>query len=80
MAVSASLISVAPNPSDPAGTVITFTRSDSPTPVTIPVSIPWSTNTTNQDIQIIKTAIQSYLAQVNGMAAVNAAAVGVVVT
>jgi len=80
MAVSASNISVAQNPNDLNGTIVTFTRSDSPTPVTIPVSIPWASNTTNQDIQIIKAAIQAYLAQVNGIAQVNAAAVGVVVT
>jgi len=80
MAVSASLIIVAQNPSDPAGTLITFTRSDTGAQVQLPVSIAWGTNTTNQDIQVIRAAIQAWLAQVNGMAAVNAAAVGVVVT
>ena len=77
MAITASNISVAQNPSDPqGGTLVTFTRSDTQAQVTINVSVPYTSQTTPQDIAEIRTAIQSWEAEENALAAVNSAASG----
>jgi len=79
MAIQATNISVSTNANDPGGgSVVTFTRSDTGAQVQIPVSVSWATQTVPQDVQQIKSAIQAWLAQQNGLAAVNAAAVGIV--
>lgn len=77
--ITASNILAAQNPSDPTGTILTFTRSDTGQQVQLPVSVLWSADTVAQDVALLKSAIQAWEAEANGLAAVNAAAAGQIV-